>query len=200
MKKFVAGFLCCAILMSGMTVFAEGVTKTIDAVFGQVKLVVDGKAVDKETLLYDGTTYVPLRAAAEALGKEVSYDDASNTAYIGGEPSTQQTNKEPAQNSAASYVRKIVFYTKHPTVPDFGEIFGVNYFYHKEPKQHQSAYAYYVDKLPSDIKDVYISILENAGFTYDLESDTFSDYDSVVAVDYNEEENYITISVVDILL
>jgi hypothetical protein len=81
MKKFIAGLLAGILLMTTLTVFAES-TKKIEAIFGRVKLVVDGAPVADETMLYDGTTYVPLRAAAEALDKDVSFDAATSTAYI----------------------------------------------------------------------------------------------------------------------
>lgn len=82
MKKFVAGFMTCALLMAGSVVYGETVTKNIEAVFGKVKLVVNGNNVDKETLVYNGTTYVPLRAAAEILNMEVTWDEATSTAGL----------------------------------------------------------------------------------------------------------------------
>lgn len=81
LMPFVLGCVCTAIIMNSMTVFAE-TSKTISAIFGRVKLTVNGKAIAQETLLYDGTTYVPLRAAAEALGKDVGWDGQTNTASI----------------------------------------------------------------------------------------------------------------------
>lgn len=81
MRKFITGLLVGLILASTVSVFADS-TQTISAVFGKVKLMVDGKAIDRETLLYNGTTYVPLRAAGEALGKEVTYDNNTSTAYL----------------------------------------------------------------------------------------------------------------------
>ncbi len=89
MKKYItvylAGIITAAVILSATPVFAE-TGKTIDAVFGLVKLVVNGKPVDKETLAYNGTTYVPLRAAAEIFGLEVNYDDKTKTAYLGAAP------------------------------------------------------------------------------------------------------------------
>lgn len=38
--------------------------------------------MDAPNILYNDTTYVPLRKAAEILGKEVSWDGNTNTAYI----------------------------------------------------------------------------------------------------------------------
>ncbi len=131
MKKFVAGFVCCAVLAASTSVFAEGITKTIDAVFGQVKLVVNGTPVEQETLLYNGTTYVPLRAAAEALGQEVSYDDATKTAYIGEVPAAEAaeapaTTEDAAEEPAAAEPAAVVdAYADFPGVPDFGKYAGI---------------------------------------------------------------------------
>lgn len=110
-KSFLAGFVVCAVMMGSTVAFAAPVKKTIEAVFGQINLVIDGKPVDKETLLYNGTTYVPLRAAAEVLGKEVTYHDATKTAYLGTvpagalevapTPSDTKTEQAPASDQAA---------------------------------------------------------------------------------------------------
>ena len=87
MKKFVTGIIVGVFISTSITAFAAS-EQLINAVFGKVKLVVDGNPVAKETLLYNGTTYVPLRAAAEALGKSVNYDAASSTAYNGSSENT----------------------------------------------------------------------------------------------------------------
>lgn len=83
-KLAAIGFIAMAIIMTTGSVFADGTNKTIDAVFGLVKLVVNGKQIEKETLLYDGRTYIPLRDAAETLGMEVAWDEKISTAYIDG--------------------------------------------------------------------------------------------------------------------
>lgn len=100
MKKFMSGMLVGLLISTSCIAYAYS-EQTINAIFGKVKLVVEGKQVDKETLLYNGTTYVPLRAAGEVLGKSVSYDAETYTAYIGGSnavattPTTNtNTNKE----------------------------------------------------------------------------------------------------------
>ncbi len=97
-KSYLVGFVSAAVLFTATPVFAE-TSKTIDAVFGLVKLVVNGQAVDKETLAYNGTTYVPLRAAAEILGMEVGYNDATKTATL-----TSKADATPTpSNSAKEY-------------------------------------------------------------------------------------------------
>ncbi len=84
MKKlyfFTLGCICTVMLISTISVFAEQ-AENIVAIFNKVSLVVNGEKIDKETLLYNGTTYIPLRATAEVLGKEVTWNPDNNTAYI----------------------------------------------------------------------------------------------------------------------
>lgn len=97
MKKFFTGLVASIILMNCMAVVAEAGQK-IDVVFGQVKLVADGKPLDKETLLYNDTTYIPLRAVAEVLGKKIGYDDLTKTAHI----NTVETGESNIQNAAGA--------------------------------------------------------------------------------------------------
>lgn len=79
-KGFILGLIIATLLMS--TVLGAGVKKTIDVAFNSVNLTVNGKKVGADNILYNGTTYVPLRAAAEALDKEVGWDGNTNTASI----------------------------------------------------------------------------------------------------------------------
>ncbi|MDL2248731.1 copper amine oxidase N-terminal domain-containing protein, partial [Tyzzerella sp. OttesenSCG-928-J15] len=80
-KSFLWGAAAAAVLFHSVPALAESF-QTIEAIFGRVGLMVDGVKVEQETLLYDGTTYVPLRAAAEILGKEVNWNEKTNTADI----------------------------------------------------------------------------------------------------------------------
>lgn len=43
---------------------------------------VNGQNIDNETLLYNGTTYLPIRAIGEAIGAEVNYDAKTYTATL----------------------------------------------------------------------------------------------------------------------
>ena len=64
----------------GITIYVDGeVMQPTDA---------NGKAV--ETFVYQGTTYVPLRAISQYLGKYVTYDSNTQSAYIGERPGTTQ--------------------------------------------------------------------------------------------------------------
>ena len=83
--------LCCALLFSTGVLAADSVKKTIEATYRGIKLVVDGVPVTPkdangsvvEPFISNGTTYLPVRAVGEALGKTVKWDGATSTVYIG---------------------------------------------------------------------------------------------------------------------
>lgn len=86
MKKRVQGLV--AGLIIGATVAGTGAfayTNYIEAVYGDIKIVVDGKKVnpDSKPFISEGTTYLPVRAVAEALDKPVYWDGETSTVYIG---------------------------------------------------------------------------------------------------------------------
>lgn len=81
LKSFITGCLFMAIVMVATFSFAES-NKIINAIFNRVKVVVNGENVNEETILYNGTTFVPLRAIGEMLGKDVEWESSTNTAYI----------------------------------------------------------------------------------------------------------------------
>ena len=70
----------------------------IPVMFSNIKIVVDGKELktDKEPFIYEGTTYLPVRAVGEAVGKNVTWDAASKTVILG-ETEQKETEKEPEQ-------------------------------------------------------------------------------------------------------
>ncbi len=81
LKGFLAGMVTAALVVAPIFSYAEG-GQNIEAFFNRVKLVVNGQPSASETLLYNGTTYVPLRAVTENLGATVNYDAATKTASI----------------------------------------------------------------------------------------------------------------------
>ena len=95
MKKGIRGFIAGAIttaLLSAtvFTAFAEPVNKTITAVYNNIRIYIDGELLDPkdgdgnkvEPFIYNGTTYLPIRAVSEALGKEVTWDGNTNSVYL----------------------------------------------------------------------------------------------------------------------
>lgn len=92
-RILIVGGLLVAI--SGTAFAASTITtKMIEAQYSGIKLVVDsievtpkdanGKVI--EPFAFEGTTYLPVRAVADALGKPVEWDGATKTIYIGDIP------------------------------------------------------------------------------------------------------------------
>ncbi|WP_253290997.1 stalk domain-containing protein [Pseudoflavonifractor sp. MSJ-37] len=96
-RDFAAGVLVATLAM-GVAVPAGAAAltgKKIDVLQG-IEIFVDGVRLDPkdangksvETFVYNGTTYIPLRAVSQALGKAVNYDGNTKRAYIGSSPMT----------------------------------------------------------------------------------------------------------------
>ena len=80
-KSFICGMLVMGII-SCAGVYATDVWQNINVLPNTIKVVVDGKAVQADNFLYNDTTYLPIRAVSEALGKDVQYDTQTSTATI----------------------------------------------------------------------------------------------------------------------
>ena len=95
-KKAVVLGLVGAMALGTCTVSAANGTKNISATFRNIKIVVDGKelSTSAEPFIYNGTTYLPIRAVGEAVGKEVTWNGGTNTVYLGEVPASAQ--KQPA--------------------------------------------------------------------------------------------------------
>ena len=98
-KGFICGVLATAVVGLGV-VSASGVWDNISVLRNDINVVVNGRDVTADNFLYNDTTYLPLRAVSEALNQSVSYDESTNTAYIGmGSPNqtVSNTNTEEAK-------------------------------------------------------------------------------------------------------
>lgn len=96
-KGFIAGVLVCA-AATGTVAFSKTAKETITAAYNNIKIIVDGILVETkdvngnsvEPFIYNGTTYLPVRAVGEALGKTVSWDGETQTVYLGEKPGDKQ--------------------------------------------------------------------------------------------------------------
>lgn len=89
------GMVIMALVMGlAVPALATVANKTLEAHYMDIKLVVDGEEVvpknEKgkvvEPFTVNGTTYLPIRAIASALGKEVTWDGNTKTVYLGEVP------------------------------------------------------------------------------------------------------------------
>ena len=89
-KGFVIGVTSAAVIMSSAA-FAQNIEKALTAVYNNIRICVNGTEITPvdalgntvEPFIIDGTTYLPVRAVAEALGENVDWDGDTNTVYIG---------------------------------------------------------------------------------------------------------------------
>ena len=90
LKGYVMGFLSASLLVTGIG-YAANTTTLYDVLVEGVKIVVDGQKINPtdangnsvEPIIYNGTTYLPVRAVANALGKAVYWDGPNYTVYLG---------------------------------------------------------------------------------------------------------------------
>jgi len=81
LQGFIIGVIITAMILTS-TSFAETIKQTIEVVFNSINITVNGEKVEADNILYNGTTYVPLRAVAEMLEKEVGWDQETRTVSI----------------------------------------------------------------------------------------------------------------------
>ncbi len=93
LQGMIAGLLA-GVLLTGGTIFAKKSNETIEAFYNDIKIYVDGIMIDPkdasgekiEPFIYNGTTYLPVRAVGEAFGKKVDWDGETKSVYIGEKP------------------------------------------------------------------------------------------------------------------
>lgn len=94
-RPFVLGVLVTILTLGiSMQAFAAATGTSLTAYFNGIKIYVDqqlvtptdatGKTV--EPFIVNGTTYLPVRAVAAAVGKSVTWDSATSSVYIGQAP------------------------------------------------------------------------------------------------------------------
>lgn len=99
MKDVCLGATVAALVMGAApAAYAKVANMDIPVMFSNIKIVVDGKELktDKEPFIYEGTTYLPVRAVGEARRKNVTWDAASKTVILGEteQKETEQTETE----------------------------------------------------------------------------------------------------------
>lgn len=87
-KYLVAGVLIGATIAGAAGVFASNYDDWIDVAYRNIKIVVNGKEIhpSSEPFISEGTTYLPVRDVAEALGQPVDWDGPNFTVTIGSNP------------------------------------------------------------------------------------------------------------------
>lgn len=103
MKKFVTGILVGAGLMLSAQVLADDGLQMIEAYLRPDLLIkLDGKQLELKNppIIYDGSTYLPLREMAGIFGKDVNWNNDTQTVELG---------KRDSQKSTYEGLESIVF-------------------------------------------------------------------------------------------
>ena len=98
MKKRILALVLIVVTGLFTTAMAANMTKKSIDVYTGVNIYVDGIEMlptdangnPVETFVYNGTTYVPLRAVSQSLGYNVAWDGTNQRVYIGDIPGEKQ--------------------------------------------------------------------------------------------------------------
>lgn len=183
MKKrflsFAAGALT-ALLISATAVTALAASGAIRIEVSPISVLVDGevfqpkdaKGNDVMVFTYNGTTYAPLRALAEAYGLEVGYDGERNIATVSKQPT--QTQAPIADTGYAGFEKQ--WTVKEKPVTNYGDekIFTVTYsgdLSRSEFKAWWKSYDLstikeYAERMISEVQSEVPSYIVTAYFSY----------------------------------
>lgn len=75
MKKFISGIIVGAGLMMAVTVSADVASLVGKQIEGTFPVFLDGKKLENETIVVQGTSYAPVRSISEALGLGVEFEN-----------------------------------------------------------------------------------------------------------------------------
>ena len=91
MKKVILGLIIGIVISTG-TIYAKQINDTIEIAYNNIKIlsfrtrVHSRKEIPTESyvepFIYEGTTYVPIRAISQAFGKRVDWNDETKTVEI----------------------------------------------------------------------------------------------------------------------
>jgi hypothetical protein len=108
MKKFILGLLVGITVTMSTSVFADSTLSKIEAyVNPSISIVIDGKKAELHNapINYDGSTYLPLRETATLFGKDVTWNEESQTIELGDfKAKVGEDNMEIAKFNGKDYV------------------------------------------------------------------------------------------------
>lgn len=88
--SFITGFMVAAVIFGGLNL-ALNAEALKNVIMDKINIVINGKTLEPKDangkpvnpLIYNGTTYLPVRAIAEALNMPVYWEQATKTVYAG---------------------------------------------------------------------------------------------------------------------
>lgn len=184
-NKILITLIIMTLILSTLT-FANSTKKTIEVLFNTVKLTVNGQKVEADTIAFNGTTYVPLRAIGEMLDKEVLYESETMTAHI----NDKMEKKEPAKGETLAQSNAIRKAKDYLELMAFSKSRLKRQLEHDGFSEEDSEYA--VERIDVDWKEQAYkkgqSYLDIMAFSRDklikqLEHDGFTKEEAIYALD-----------------
>lgn len=191
-KRLAFAFLIVVLLMG--TAFGASYQETISVWFNSITLTVDGSPVEAKNILYDGTTYVPLRAAAEILGKDVDWDAKTRTANIRGVDTTEGVYSKADMDKLKLYIRiedrYMSLVSQDNSLLKIGEQLEMAQYLIKNHKDSSmlKPLSFYIDDIAISIENGVGGnkeiILEAGAYGLDISNMKVTEKDNVVALSY----------------
>lgn len=130
----------CLVAFSASAAFASNVARTITVYYQDIKMYVDGQRVNtsSEPFIYNGSTYLPVRAISEALGEEVYWDGDSKSVYIGG---STNVKGDDIMTFCPPY-QSLCIYDYYPNETDYFTMAG-NKYYSGIHNYNRGGYSYF---------------------------------------------------------
>lgn len=122
-KSFIAGFSIALVLMIGTVAFASDGLQTIEVLFNNIKVSINGNEVqnmDVEPFIYQDRTFLPIRFVAENLGMDVKFNETTNTVEL---VSNNNLGENKLKTDLISTVEEYIKNTNQETY--VRELFGV---------------------------------------------------------------------------
>ena len=118
-QGIIIGIIIGVLFTSGMA-FAKQMEETIKVTYDNIKILINGTEYAPtdvvgnvvEPFIYNGTTYVPIRAISQAFGRKVDWDANSNSVEIG------------ANNSGVSMFTDADIVAAKKVISDFFELYS----------------------------------------------------------------------------
>ena len=191
-KRFALAFLIVVLLMG--TAFGAGYQETISVWFNSITITVDGSPVDTKNILYQGTTYLPIRVAAEMLGKDVDWDSKTRTANIRGVETTAGEYSKADIDKLKLYIRigdrYMSFVSEDNSLLKIGEQLEMAFYLIENYKDNRELkpLSFYIDDLAISIENGVGGnekiILEAAAYGLDISNMNITEKDNVAALSY----------------
>lgn len=100
-KKLRIALICVLVIcVFGSTIFAKSLSETAELFYNNIKIYINGAEIvpkdsngnTVEPFTMNGTTYLPVRAIANAFGQDVEWDGATQSIYVGKKDETKPDN------------------------------------------------------------------------------------------------------------